>query len=98
MNFLSSTAPYERNLGKGGLFMGDDSERKTKGKWSRREFLKAGVAGLGGAALGGLPGRYLEAPAVIKGTRLSILQGTYFFDPLRNSTRSRPRSGARPMA
>jgi len=46
---------------------------------SRREFLKAGAAALGLAALGGLPRRgFGQAPAVIKGTRLAILQGTYF--------------------
>jgi multiple sugar transport system substrate-binding protein len=50
-------------------------EKKDKGKLSRRDFLKAGTAGLGIAALGILPGK---APAAIKGTKLSILQGTYF--------------------
>ena len=32
--------------------MKDDSKKKKRGKVSRREFLKAGVAGLGMAALG----------------------------------------------
>ena len=51
----------------------------TKGGIIRREFLKAGAAGLGMAALGGLPRQVFgQAPAAIKGTRLSILQGTYF--------------------
>jgi multiple sugar transport system substrate-binding protein len=45
---------------------------------SRREFLKTGAAGLGVAALGGLPRQVFgQAPAVIKGTKLSILQGSY---------------------
>lgn len=39
---------------KRGLFMKDDSKRQTKGKLSRREFIKAGVAGPGAAAAGGL--------------------------------------------
>ena len=34
--------------------MKDDSKRQTKGKLSRREFIKAGVAGPGAAAAGGL--------------------------------------------
>ena len=38
---------------KRGLFMKDDSKRQTKGKLSRREFIKAGVAGPGAAAAGG---------------------------------------------
>ncbi len=51
----------------------------TKGKWSRRDFLKAGAVSLGVAALGGLPRQVFgQAPAVIKGTKFSILQGTYF--------------------
>ena len=55
---------------------------KTGKKLSRREFLKAGAAGLGVAALGVLPGKtFAGAPAVIKGTKLSILQGTYFIAP-----------------
>ena len=53
--------------------------KKGKGlQLSRREFLKTGAAGLGVAALGGLPRQVFgQAPAVIKGTKLSILQGTY---------------------
>jgi multiple sugar transport system substrate-binding protein len=61
--------------------MKDDSKKKRRGKVSRREFLKAGVAGLGMAALGGLTGKAFGAPAVIKGTSLTILQGTYFIAP-----------------
>ncbi len=49
---------------------------------SRRQFLKAGVAGAAAVGLGKLAGSsgqvYGQAPAVIKGTRLAILQGTYF--------------------
>jgi multiple sugar transport system substrate-binding protein len=60
--------------------MKDDSKKK-RGKVSRREFLKAGVAGLGMAALGGLTGKAFGAPAVIKGTSLTILQGSYFIAP-----------------
>ena len=49
---------------------------------SRRKFLATGAAGLGVAALGSLPGRVFgQAPAAIKGTKLSILQGTYFIAP-----------------
>ena len=55
------------------------TERK---RLSRRDFLKAGVAGaaaVGLAKLGGGPGQVFgQAPAAIKGTKLSILQGTYF--------------------
>ncbi len=49
-----------------------------KVKLSRREFLKVGAAGLGAAALGTLPRQVFGAPAVIKETKLAILQGTYF--------------------
>ncbi|MFH1083606.1 MAG: extracellular solute-binding protein [Pseudomonadota bacterium] len=57
-------------------------KERTKGKLSRREFIKAGVAGLGFAAMGGLPGKVFgQTPAVIKGTKLSILQATYFIAP-----------------
>jgi multiple sugar transport system substrate-binding protein len=46
---------------------------------SRRTVLKAGAAaGLGLTSLGTL---YGQAPAQIKGTKLSILQGTYFIAP-----------------
>ena len=70
------------NHGKGGLFMKDDSKRQAKGKLSRREFIKAGVAGLGVAAVGGLSHPVFgQGPAIIKGTKLSILQGTYFIAP-----------------
>jgi len=49
---------------------------------SRRTFLKVGAAGLGAAALGNLPSPvFAQAPAVLKGTKLSILQGTYFIAP-----------------
>jgi multiple sugar transport system substrate-binding protein len=49
---------------------------------SRRMVLKAGAVGVGAAALGVLPGQgFAQAPAVLKGTRLSILQGTYFIAP-----------------
>jgi len=57
-------------------------KERTKGKLSRREFIKAGVAGLGVAAMGGLPGKVFgQTPAVIKGTKLAILQATYFIAP-----------------
>ena len=56
-----------------------DKQEKTRRKLSRREFLKVGTAGLGVAALGSLPGKVFgQAPAALKGTMLSILQGTYF--------------------
>ena len=58
-----------------------DKKRERRGKVSRREFLKAGVAGLGMAAMGGLTEKAFGAPAVIKGTKLTILQGTYFIAP-----------------
>jgi len=61
-----------------------DHPQKGKGKvkLSRRDFLKAGAAGLGVAALGGLPEKVFgQAPAFKKGTSLSILQGSYFIAP-----------------
>ncbi len=58
-----------------------EKKRQTRGKLSRREFLKAGVAGLGVAAVSGWTGKVFGAPAVIKGTKLTILQGTYFIAP-----------------
>ena len=50
---------------------------------SRRELLKAGAVGLGVAAMGGLPEILFaaKAPAFKKGTKLSILQGSYFIAP-----------------
>src|SRR5574341_1059853 len=57
-------------------------EKKTRRKVSRREFLQTGAAGLGVAALGTLPRQVFgQAPAAIKGTKLSILQATYFIAP-----------------
>ncbi|MGD0267090.1 MAG: extracellular solute-binding protein [Candidatus Methylomirabilota bacterium] len=57
-------------------------EQRTKQKLSRRAFIKTGAAGLGVAALGSLPGKVFgAAPAVIKGTKLSVLQATYFIAP-----------------
>ena len=58
-------------------------KRKEKGRLSRRDFLKVGAAGLGVAALGGVPDmlRAAQAPAFAKGTKLSILQGSYFIAP-----------------
>ena len=57
-------------------------KQKTRRKLSRREFLKVGTAGLGVAALGSLPGKaFGQAPAALKGTKLTILQGTYFIGP-----------------
>jgi multiple sugar transport system substrate-binding protein len=46
---------------------------------SRRALLKAGAAGLGAAAIGTLPRQvFAQTPAILKGSTLSILQGTYF--------------------
>jgi len=57
-------------------------EKKTRRKLSRREFIKTGAAGLGVAALGSLPQKaFGAAPAVIKGTKLSLLQASYFIAP-----------------
>jgi multiple sugar transport system substrate-binding protein len=57
-------------------------EKKTRRKVSRREFIKTGAAGLGVATLGSLPQKVFgAAPAVIKGTKLSLLQATYFIAP-----------------
>jgi multiple sugar transport system substrate-binding protein len=57
-------------------------DKKKTQKLSRREFLKVGAAGVGAAALGTLPSTaFSAAPAVLKGTKLSILQGTYFIAP-----------------
>jgi len=47
---------------------------------TRRRFLK--TVGVGVAAAGSLPGKVFgQAPAVLRGTRLAILQGTYFVAP-----------------
>lgn len=47
---------------------------------TRRRFLKA--VGVGVAAAGSLPGKVFgQAPAVLRGTSLAILQGTYFIAP-----------------
>ena len=55
---------------------------KTGKKLSRREFLKVGAAGVGVAALGSMPNTVFgQAPAVLKGTKLTVLQGTYFIAP-----------------
>jgi multiple sugar transport system substrate-binding protein len=57
-------------------------DKKKTRKLSRREFLKVGAAGVGVAALGSMPQQVFGgAPAVIKGTKLTILQGTYFIAP-----------------
>ncbi len=57
-------------------------DKKKTQKLSRREFLKVGAAGVSAAALGTLPSTaFSAAPAVLKGTKLSILQGTYFIAP-----------------
>ena len=52
----------------------------TQGQVSRRRLLKGGLAGLAAAALGNWPQRLgaAQAPAVLRGSALSILQGTYF--------------------
>ena len=61
--------------------MGKKRHGERKGI-SRREFLKAGVAGAAAVGLttlgGGSQQVFGQAPAAIKGTKLSILQGTYF--------------------
>ena len=47
---------------------------------TRRRFLK--TVGVGVAAAGSLPGKVFgQAPAVLRGTSLAILQGTYFIAP-----------------
>jgi multiple sugar transport system substrate-binding protein len=60
----------------------EKKKRTEKKGLSRREFLKAGVAGaaaVGLAKLGiGTSPVFGQAPAAIKGTKLAILQGTYF--------------------
>src|SRR5512140_71855 len=57
-------------------------DKKKMGKLSRRDFLKVGAAGVGVAALGSMPKTVFgQAPAAIKGTKLTILQGTYFIAP-----------------
>jgi multiple sugar transport system substrate-binding protein len=60
---------------------GESSETGNR-HLSRRTFLKVGAASLGAAAVGNLPRPvFAQAPAVLKGTKLSILQGTYFIAP-----------------
>ncbi len=78
--------------------MGKDSKKNAGKKLSRRQFLKATAAGLGVAAVGGLTGKTFGAPAVIKGTSLTILQGTYFIAPGQDLYKNRPQNGERPMA
>ena len=57
-------------------------DKKKTQKLSRREFLKVGAAGVGVAALGSMPQQVFgAAPAIKKGTKLTILQGTYFIAP-----------------
>ena len=57
-------------------------KKKSQRKLSRREFLKVGAAGVGVAALGSMPQQVFgAAPAIKKGTKLTILQGTYFIAP-----------------
>jgi multiple sugar transport system substrate-binding protein len=57
-------------------------DKKKARKLSRREFLKVGAAGVGVAALGSMPQRVFGgAPAIKKGSNLTILQGTYFIAP-----------------
>ncbi|MBW1963518.1 MAG: twin-arginine translocation signal domain-containing protein, partial [Deltaproteobacteria bacterium] len=47
-------------------------KKQTTRKLNRRQFLKAGTAGLGAAALGTIPGKVFgKAPAYNKGTTLS---------------------------
>jgi len=59
----------------------EKDSNKGGGNWSRREFVKAAITTLGGAAMAGAPQRARGAPAILKGTKLSILQGTYFIAP-----------------
>jgi multiple sugar transport system substrate-binding protein len=55
------------------------NQRKAHTGISRRRFLLTGTAGLGATALGALTRpAFAQAPSVLKGSRLSILQGTYF--------------------
>ena len=62
-----------------GTSMGMQGKKSATGKLSRRRFLKAGATGLGVVVLGGFPHQgFGKAPAFIKGTKLAILQGTYF--------------------
>ena len=57
--------------------------RWTNRRMSRRRFLKtAGLTGLGAASVGLLPRPVrAQAPAVARGAKLAILQGTYFIAP-----------------
>src|SRR5271157_5084384 len=49
------------------------------GRMTRRTLLKAGATGMGIAALGAVPSAsFSQAPAVLRGTRLAILQVSYF--------------------
>ena len=57
---------------------------------SRRTFLRVGAASLGAAALGTMPRQgFAQASAVLKGTKLSILQGTYFIAPAQDLYKKR---------
>jgi multiple sugar transport system substrate-binding protein len=68
--------------------IGDSSAKHTPAKegahgpLSRRELLKAAAVGLGAVTVSALPRQVIgQAPAISKGTRLAILQGTYFIAP-----------------
>ena len=61
--------------------MTKSKKKEAKGTLTRRDFLKAGAAGLGIAAMGTIPGQVFGAPAIKKGTKFSILQGSYFIAP-----------------
>ena len=54
-----------------------------KTRMSRRQFLKSAGLGVGAAVLGSAPGTVFggQAPAIKKGSKLTILQGTYFIAP-----------------
>jgi multiple sugar transport system substrate-binding protein len=67
---------------KGKEVLGNKLSEVMKTPVSRRTLIKAGgMAAVGLAAGGTFPRRVFGAPAVIKGTKLAILQGTYFIAP-----------------
>ena len=74
-------------------------EKKKTPRLTRRQFLKAGAAGLGAVALGSSPKRSsARRPRRSREPSSRSCREPTLSPPARSSTRSRPRNGARPTA
>ncbi len=72
------------------------SNSRPNWKVGRREFIKTGLAGLGYLTASGIPGKtFAQAPALIKGTRLTILQASYFIAPAQELYKSQAQKWGR---